>query len=766
MKKTPTFACLVALLGTAAAQTPIKVLNAGFTDGTNPAATDWTSVNGGGTNSAPSNYAETVPNLGSRSFQMKSDGGNYIQQALTLTAADVAIDASSFGEWSVSFQRGYRRDAVRNGDHTLRVSLWNTTSGTELAGADLTIPDPGSTGTNSLAPANVVLSYDETDPALAGAGLALRVTSTSADLGANAWQRTAIVDDFAVVAGVIDPGIAVDPVPPFSNNGVADTYTITFSNPGATQALDVSGVTLTGLDADFFTVESFTASVAPGGSGSIEVGFTPAGSGTYQAELVIASDASGTPSITVPVTVEVIDPVLSVGSAAVDFGSLAANPGSQSAPLVLTNDGGAADLVVFDVQLVGGGNGFTVVSFPETIAAGQSANVTLGFDPGSDGGDFGDLLRIETNAAVNPVRLIPVKAVVAHTPSATPVTLVNGDFDAGGWTSGTGTSPQGWTSSLAATNTLGNYGQSAPATPNLTSIAAHLQAVGGFYQQSLTPNNPGLTAGAAGTLTVTLDAGYRNDAATLGPLLLRVGLWDETNAVEITGRDLALPDTGVLAGAAANQLAAMAVRMSYPTAAFSDEALALRITQISPTLGTNPWQATAIVDNVAVAIDGTWQPPADAFAAWAIAAGLDGTPGKEAGLTDDPDRDGRANLDEFAFAGVPLSGSSSGLVASVTADTNADSGKELILTLAVRAGASFGGNPSPAATVDGIVYVIQGSTDLVGFTATVEGPLATPVIPASFPATAPAGYEYVSFRLAGSNGLPGKGFLRAVATEE
>jgi hypothetical protein len=62
-----------------------------------------------------------------------------------------------------------------------------------------------------------------------------------------------------------------------------------------------------------------------------------------------------------------------------------------------------------------------------------------------------------------------------------------------------------------------------------------------------------------------------------------------------------------------------------------------------------------------------------------------------------------------------------------------------------------------------VTYEVKGSSDLSSFTATVSGPLATPIVPASLPPTPPSGYDYVSFRLEESEGLSGKGFLRATA---
>jgi hypothetical protein len=68
--------------------------------------------------------------------------------------------------------------------------------------------------------------------------------------------------------------------------------------------------------------------------------------------------------------------------------------------------------------------------------------------------------------------------------------------------------------------------------------------------------------------------------------------------------------------------------------------------------------------------------------------------------------------------------------------------------------------PSPAAAQDGFTATVQGGLDLASFSAVV-----TPVAPVTtgLPA-APAGYEYRSFSLAGSSGLPSKGFLRVQVT--
>ena len=154
-------------------------------------------------------------------------------------------------------------------------------------------------------------------------------------------------------------------------------------------------------------------------------------------------------------------------------------------------------------------------------------------------------------------------------------------------------------------------------------------------------------------------------------------------------------------------------------------------------------------------------PSASAYDSWASSFGLDpltdGAPGF------DKDGDGQINSVEFALGGSPISGSDNAKIYTLTADSDdADSDKELLLTIAVRSGTPvFAGSPSPAAIKDGYTYTVQGSLDLSGFTAPVSvvAPVST-----GLPA-APSGYEYRTFSLNGTNGLPaGTGFMRVTVT--
>ncbi|WP_367873926.1 LamG-like jellyroll fold domain-containing protein [Luteolibacter sp. Populi] len=128
------------------------------------------------------------------------------------------------------------------------------------------------------------------------------------------------------------------------------------------------------------------------------------------------------------------------------------------------------------------------------------------------------------------------------------------------------------------------------------------------------------------------------------------------------------------------------------------------------------------------------------------------------GADADPDHDGSSNAMEFALGGEPNNAADNAKVfpfAIGSSDTG--TAKGLLLTIAVLEGTPlFEGSPSPTASAGGYTYKIQGSTDLDGFESTVSvvDPVTTNLAPA------PDGYEYRSFKLDASDGLPSQGFLR------
>ncbi len=120
----------------------------------------------------------------------------------------------------------------------------------------------------------------------------------------------------------------------------------------------------------------------------------------------------------------------------------------------------------------------------------------------------------------------------------------------------------------------------------------------------------------------------------------------------------------------------------------------------------------------------------------------------------DNDSDGRNNLLEYATDGNPNSGTDDGKIAQQTVTIAGNN--YLALTLPIRTGATFTGTGEKVSTpVDGIIYRIQGSTDLANWTTTPVTEV-TPAQTAGLPALNP-GWEYRTFRL----GSQARGFLRA-----
>ena len=148
------------------------------------------------------------------------------------------------------------------------------------------------------------------------------------------------------------------------------------------------------------------------------------------------------------------------------------------------------------------------------------------------------------------------------------------------------------------------------------------------------------------------------------------------------------------------------------------------------------------------------------FSAAEIGAGL-------AADNADPDGDGSDNLTEFAFNGDPRSGASQGLFFQRLADgADGDTSAELTLTIAVRRGAVFAAgvnNAQVSAAIDGLLYRLEGNAGLAGaWNSAISHHGFSDTSPAGsgLPDLTGAGWHYHTF--SAFNGLPGKGFVRAV----
>lgn len=211
-----------------------------------------------------------------------------------------------------------------------------------------------------------------------------------------------------------DPSIAIASTFSFTNNGLPGNLSLPFSNGGSTQTLVLTAPTpivVGGTDASRFSVTSFSNNLAPGASGQIQLSFNPPGAGIYQSTLTIASNDAEQPSRQVTVNVEVIDPIAAVTPAAIDFGSFASPPASQTRDITVTNSGAASSLTVSDVVM--SGNAFsTNVVLPLVVPPGQSRTITVIFAPGGADGTFTGLAEVFTDGYNQSVFSVPLAAAV------------------------------------------------------------------------------------------------------------------------------------------------------------------------------------------------------------------------------------------------------------------------------------------------------------------------------------------------------------------
>ena len=336
------------------------------------------------------------------------------------------------------------------------------------------------------------------------------------------------------------------------------------------------------------------------------------------------------------------------------------------------------------------------------------------------------------------------------------------------------TSVRGGTLRVNGTQTLATGavtvgGANASGTPTLEGIGTlggnvTIETAGGGAAGTLAPGSGGIGNLVLNSTTLTFGSGstgsFEVDADTVSNRDRVTGISTLTY-----GGKLKITATGTLSAGDSwdlfdftSQSGAFDNNSSFGTNGSSDPDL--------PDLGAGlTWAFDYATGTLSVASSG-----GSAYSTWAAAKGLTGVNNAK---SDDPDNDGKNNLHEFAFNGNPLDPSDNGMVAGLVQDASAPVGKELTLIVAVRNGASFSGSGSPAvqsATADGVTYTIQGTLDLANIPGSavshVSGPSNTaPVATGLTVDLSSADWKYHTFKLDASEGLTGKGFLRAKASE-
>jgi hypothetical protein len=191
------------------------------------------------------------------------------------------------------------------------------------------------------------------------------------------------------------------------------------TNIGASQPLDVTGLTFSGPDAVAFTAGSLPTGIQPGGgTGTVNFTFTPdIGAGVYNATASLAStDTSGPAEVNLTITVE---GGAELGAPTqVDLAPIRTNEGAGTREFEIRNLSGLSVLEISGVTFGGtNGSNFAITSFPATLQPGESGTITFTFDPAGVAGSYTADCEIASNEPLSPA-VVQLGIVAAEPPVA------------------------------------------------------------------------------------------------------------------------------------------------------------------------------------------------------------------------------------------------------------------------------------------------------------------------------------------------------------
>ena len=182
--------------------------------------------------------------------------------------------------------------------------------------------------------------------------------------------------------------------------GQSTTKAVTLTNTG-TEALTVSGISVAGTG---FTASGphLPISLAAGQSTSISAEFKPAAAKADTGTITIASDAAGSPSLVAlsgtgtTTTPPATPAALTATPNSITFGSVAV--GSEATQTIHLENTGGESAAITKMTISGTGVSVSGMTAPMTLAAGQTANLTVTYKPVAAGTLAGNVL-IASDAA-------------------------------------------------------------------------------------------------------------------------------------------------------------------------------------------------------------------------------------------------------------------------------------------------------------------------------------------------------------------------------
>lgn len=262
----------------------------------------------------------------------------------------------------------------------------------------------------------------------------------------------------------------------------SDNCTLTTSATVPSGGLTVS---LTSSNRSFVVPASMTIAA---GTASGSFSATVSAVNVAQAATVSASSAGASASTSVQLDAAAIS--LDVSASSLSFGSVNVNtPSTQSLTLSST---GTSAVTVSAATVAGAGFSVSGVAFPLTLNAGQTATLTVQFDPNTAGAATGQL-TLTSNSASGTSTLINL--------SGTGLPVLSGLNCASGSITGAGTDNCTVTLSTAAAS--GGFAVSLASNSTAVTVPASVTVAGGSTSASFTATVAGVSTAQTATLTAS-----------------------------------------------------------------------------------------------------------------------------------------------------------------------------------------------------------------------------------------------------------------------
>lgn len=223
-------------------------------------------------------------------------------------------------------------------------------------------------------------------PTVAGARSASVVIASNAPTRTLALSGEGTAPGASVTPSTLDLGMV--------KVGATAYASFSISNDG-TGPLTITRLAITGANAAAFTATTTAPFVVvPGSSAPVAVAFAPKSITHAAAQIELATDDPALPSFAIMLVGDSVSPHLAVSPATLDFGGVSVGTDAPTQQLTVRNTGNLP-LQLSALRAASSGTGAYAISpaptLPLTIAAGDSATLTVGYHPADNQGDDGTL---------------------------------------------------------------------------------------------------------------------------------------------------------------------------------------------------------------------------------------------------------------------------------------------------------------------------------------------------------------------------------------